>query len=266
MYGLPGAEYSPKPLPRENDNMEKNFDIYVGGERIVATVHGKPGPERNAVITCHGMLASRMSTKAILLGRAVEKMGHFLVRFDFRGCGQSDGTLEDSMSSQRAEDLDAVIAHVKKTWGVNRIGLFGSSLGGYVALVRGGTSRDIATVISVSTPFSMATLLDQERNIMGEIEIDGYVFPETYLLDARRFDERMKRALAKTHHPTLFVHGNADTLVPPDHARELYRNVKRNGEKNKLVIVEGADHSYSQPQHLELLLEHSTKWLKTHLC
>jgi len=243
--------------------MEKEIQIEISEEMIAGTLHAPAVPgSRSCIITCHGLLASRLSPKAVIMGRLCERMGLHCLRFDFRGCGDSDGRFGDSVSSQRLEDLDHVIDYVRKDLGMDTIGLFGSSLGGYVSLLRAGEKGKIKAIVSVSTPFSMAELLEDEIEEKGYCDIDGYRIGKNFLYDAREYDEKLREGLAGIRCPVLFVQGSADPLVPASHASELCSLV---GSTRELRIIEGADHSYSDPEHLFKLMELSLEWFRRYI-
>ena len=243
--------------------MEKEIEIEMGGKMIAGTLHVPAVPgSKSCIITCHGLLASRLSPKAIMLGKLSERMGCYCLRFDFRGCGDSDGRFQDSISSHRLEDLDRVIDYVRIELEVDDIGLFGSSLGGYVSLLRAGDKGALKAIVSVSTPFSMADLLEDEIEEKGYCDIDGYRIGRNFLDDARECDEKLRKGLVKISCPVLFVHGSADPLVPPDHTRKLNSLV---GSTREIRIIEGADHSYSNPEHLFKLIELSREWFRRHM-
>lgn len=238
--------------------MMRNVSITVEGQRIAATIHERGlGKPECAVITCHGMLATRESTKAVMVASLCASSGALSLRFDFRGCGDSDGKLEDSISSQRLRDLDAVVAYVIEEFGIGKIGLFGSSLGGYVCLLKAGSDRTINTVVSVSSPYSMAELLEREMEGRGYCMIDGIRIGRNFLDDAHAHDARLRTALSGIDVPVLFAQGSADTMVPEIHARRLHDAV---GSDKRLLVVEGADHSYSHPEHLKMLVSESVNW------
>ena len=241
----------------------KNRDLYIGNEKIAVTVH-KPanGHREKCIVMCHGLLASRMSNKAVLLSKVLEAAGYYSMRFDFRGCGDSHGLLEDSVPSNRMDDLSSVLDHVEKNLGIRKIGLFGSSLGAYLSLLRAGDDPRVKVIVSVSSPYSMAELLEDEYRKTGTCEIDGYTFGMNFLTDSRKWDMKMDEALSRIECPVLFIQGSADPLVPLLHAKKLYSNVT---SEKRLDILEGADHSYSQEDHLKRLVNMSAQWLDQHL-
>ena len=60
--------------------------------------------------------------------------------------------------------------------------------------------------------------------------------------------------------PILILHGSADTVVPSTHAYKLYEAAP---ELKRLELLEGADHAFSQPEHLEEVIDLSLDWFKT---
>ncbi len=243
--------------------MQRDLIIYVDKEKIIGTVH-VPLYEKSdkCIVMCHGLLASRMSPKAVLLSTLLEKAGYYSLRFDFRGCGSSDGLLQDSVPSKRMDDLSSVLDHMEQQFDIRKIGLFGSSLGAYLSLLRAGTDPRVKVIVSVSSPHSMAELLEDEYLETGTCEIDGIRFGMNFLEDSRRWDMKMDKALSRIHCPVLFVQGSGDPLVPPLHAKKLYDHVQ---SEKRLEIIQGADHSYSCEEHLLKLVNMSAEWLNRYL-
>ena len=126
------------------------------GQRVSGVLHLLEKENPPCVIASHGLLASKDSEKYIALGEILAREGLALLRFDFRGCGDSEGRMEESTVSGRIADLSSAIAFVKAYPGLgNRIGLFGSSLGGYVSLIKASMEEEIRTVVIWSTPFHL---------------------------------------------------------------------------------------------------------------
>ncbi|HET6346389.1 MAG TPA: alpha/beta hydrolase, partial [Myxococcota bacterium] len=99
------------------------------GERLVGVLHGAPAPAM--VVSCHGMFSSKDGAKHLALADALAGLGLSVLRFDFAGAGESDGSVYDLSYTARMQDLDAAIEFLARQ-GVQRLGLFGSSMGGAV--------------------------------------------------------------------------------------------------------------------------------------
>jgi len=241
----------------------EEIEIPAGDTVIRGTLHTPQHMRPEAcIVTCHGLLASRQSPKAVMLGKFSEKVGFGCFRFDFRGCGDSGGRFEDSVSSQRSEDLAIVLEYLETEMGIHEFGLFGSSLGGYVSLLHAPDDERVKVLVSVSSPYSMAELLEEEYREKGYCDIDGFRIGKNFYEDAQKYDARLRSVLGRITCPVLFVQGGADPLVPPNHAKLLYEKV---GGEKRLEIIRGADHSYSNMDHLFKLVSMSLDWFRHYL-
>jgi len=243
--------------------LRSKLEIPIYDEKIAGTLHmPEDGVSEKCIVMSHGLLASRMSPKAVLLSTILETAGYHSLRFDFRGCGDSSGRLGDSVPTMRMDDLISVLDHVENNLGIDKIGLFGSSLGAYLSLLRAGGDPRVKVIVSVSSPYSMAELLEDEYRRTGTCEIDGYTIGMNFLTDSRKWDMKMDDALSRIECPVLFIQGSADPLVPSLHAKKLYRKVS---SEKRLEIIKGADHSYSREEHLMRLVNIAAEWLNRHL-
>src|SRR5688572_13155365 len=102
------------------------------GQTLVGAVNGAIADA--LVISCHGMLSNKDGPKHLLLARQLEERRVPVLRFDFAGRGESDGSLYDLTFSNEVEDLAAAIDAFAAR-GVTRFAVFGSSMGGAVALL-----------------------------------------------------------------------------------------------------------------------------------
>ena len=87
------------------------------------------------------------------LAGAMADAGFIVVRYDKRGVGQSGGRLESATLVDFAEDVRAVVKHLKKREDVDsrRIALIGYSEGGSVAMIAASREKSIAAVALVAT-------------------------------------------------------------------------------------------------------------------
>src|SRR5437667_545085 len=115
---------------------EDKHTVTLPGARLARVLHVPEGRRRvPCVVACHGLGASKDSDKYLLLGAELPAAGLALARFDFRGCGESSGREEDTTIASRVEDVEAVLGALADHPRLDgRVGLLGSSLGGFVAL------------------------------------------------------------------------------------------------------------------------------------
>jgi len=204
------------------------------------------------VIACHGLSASKDSDKYLLLGEALPAVGLALARFDFRGCGESSGREEDTTIATRIEDVEAVTAHLEGHPRLDgRIGLLGSSLGGFVALFIASRYPD-TPVVTWNAPASLTELANDD---LGDNRGLGVPFAVEYM-DGRY-------ALAPSGVPRhLVVHGEADDVVSLEHGTQL---LEQAAEPCDLLVIPGGDHRLTDPAHRAQAVAASRDWLKKFL-
>ncbi len=242
--------------------MQKRIQIDIDSEKIAAVLHNEQNDEDACVITCHGLLASKDSPKYILLADKLSKIGLSVLRFDFRGCGESEGRLEYSYISNRLKDLKAVVDYASKDLGIKRIGLFGSSMGGFVSYLMVSRNQLVKTLISLASPISMAELFDAVHLNDGKYEIDGILFGKPFISDIKQNGTLSNETLEKIKCPVYIFHGDWDGLVPVGHAYRIFDRIK---SEKKLRIINGGDHIFSNPTHLTEIIENSSFWFQKYL-
>ena len=214
-------------------------------------------PESNAwplVILCHGFLSHKDSSKYKLLSRVFAQESIATVRFDFRGCGESEGLLSESSISRRWRDLQKVIATSLGFGGFDgRLGLLGSSLGGYLALLEVSHNPTIRCVAVWSSP---SHLLDLAKRLpeVSPVEFSRECYDDLLTVELLSRLENVQRV--------LIVHGQEDQQVPSEHASKLYEVLD---EPKALHILEGADHRFSAPESREEAIRVTMEWFKKYL-
>ena len=125
------------------------------GFTLTGTLHLPDAPlNPPIVIGCHGLLSNSDSPKQTALAKHCNTVCLAFFRFDHRGCGASEGDLKKNTSFQgRCRDLGFALNKIQSLGIVNdRIGLFGSSLGGSVCLQVAG-AQNIHALVTFSAPF-----------------------------------------------------------------------------------------------------------------
>ncbi|MBI4588091.1 MAG: alpha/beta fold hydrolase [Candidatus Rokubacteria bacterium] len=232
---------------------EEVHRISVADQKLSLVLHLPARSPAACVIACHGLGASKDSEKYLLLGREFPKAGLALCRFDFRGCGESDGSYAESTVASRIVDLQAILdwltRHPQLT---GRFGLLGSSMGGFVALHVAARRRPAMPVVTWNAP---ATLRGLQRSTSEDVA--G--------LDGAFFEELATGAFAETPAGVAFsltLQAERDEVVPPSHGRILF---DRAAEPKELHVLKGADHRLTDMAHRREAIALSLRWLAGHL-
>ncbi len=118
--------------------MEQAIGFSSDGLALKGVLHLPDGAARPrpAIILCHGFGGSCRGAGHPELGQALTRAGYVVLRFDFRGCGQSEGERANVICLEEARDLRQAIDFLETRPEVDRdrIGVIGASLGGSVAI------------------------------------------------------------------------------------------------------------------------------------
>jgi dipeptidyl aminopeptidase/acylaminoacyl peptidase len=231
----------------------KKVSFESDGCKISGILHLPDNENPACVIASHGLLSSKDSEKYIALGERMSRDGIAMLRFDFRGIGESEGSEEDNTISKKMVDLNAAIDFVKTYPALgDRIGLIGSSLGGFLSLTRAARDKEIRAVVVWATPLHLDDLGSKK-------EEDYPLPPEAFFEDLPK--HRLLPLLQNVSN-VLVIHGERDELVPVDQAMGIFYSL---GFPKEIHVIGGADHRLTDPDHRQRAIELSLDWFKKHL-
>jgi len=200
--------------------MEQKITFSSAGITLRGTLHvpdGAPGP-RPAIIQCHGFGGSSSGAGHPELARALERAGYVVLRFDFRGCGASEGERGRVICMEEVEDLRNAITFLQGQDGVDpaRIGLIGASLGGSVALY-GAATDDRVRVCAANSAIG-----NGERRFRfqypEEREWNSFVHR---LEESKRYREKTGRSMMIPRFDIVFIPEHSRAGLPPGATMEF---------------------------------------------
>ncbi len=230
------------------------FTIELSSGALAAAVHLPDRIPAPVVVCCHGLFSSKDSAKFIGIGNAFADAGLAVVRFDFSGCGESTASLEKDLLSSRIRDLDSVLEYVRhQTWFKGELGLLGSSLGGYLALLAAASGKiGVKAVVSWAAPFD----IEKIDKAMEQSEALRALFPPGFSAGSPKNLRRLPPVPR-----VLVIHGQKDETVPWEEALDIYRQV---GDPKRLLLMETGDHRLLDPHCRELAVSTSLSWFLEH--
>ncbi len=207
------------------------------------------GPRPIGAILCHGMLSDKDSPKYQQLAEQLSARNIPTLRFDFSGRGESGGSLFDMTYSKQIEDLNAAIEYLAAS-GCTRVALFGSSMGGTVAILVASRDERVVAIATMAAVAHTETMAERYPSQVEHWRQQGYIQTESGRIGSGFIDD------AETHDviaaagtllaPLHVVHGEEDEVVPSSDAHDL-ASAARNAS---LCLVPDADHRFSDPKHL----------------
>ena len=91
----------------------------------------RPGERRPAFLVLHGFGGNKESRGAIVIAEQLADWGYVAMRFDFRGCGESEGEPGRILCLDQVADASNAVTYMSSRPDVDpeRIALIGSSFG-----------------------------------------------------------------------------------------------------------------------------------------
>ncbi|MBL8561450.1 MAG: alpha/beta hydrolase [Gemmobacter sp.] len=228
------------------------------GRRIAYHRTAGQGP---GVVFLGGFKSDMTGTKALHLQAWAEATGRAFLRFDYSGHGQSSGDFLDGCIGDWAADAQAAIAALTTGPQV----LVGSSMGGWMALLAAKAMPErvaglvgIAAAPDFTEDLMWASFTEAERAAVmaGRLEQPSdysdapYIITKKLIEDGRR--HLVLRAALRLPVPLRLLQGTADVDVPPSVALRLLDHA--DSPDARLLLVKGADHRFSTPECLDLMV------------
>lgn len=219
------------------------------GTMLAGTYVSAGQDAHRTVILLHGLYSNR--SMMVPLIPMYQKLGYNVLLVDLRGHGESGG--EHTMwGMKEVDDLDAWMEWLEARDPRVLVGMHGISLGAAMSLLYSGTDNGQNLLFYVADS-SYADLLSlgkekvyawsgDERMLLS-MDIINPFFQAAMFIHTGKLLHNIEPidAVANAKAPILFLHGAADTLVPPSAAQELGDAAGSN--RKEIRIFEGAGHA-----------------------
>ena len=226
-------------LPYENVTFKSQDQVQLKGWFITA-----PEFSNKTIILMHGWGMNR----ADILKNTyfLRELGFNLFYFDFRALGESGGKTS-SIGYLELKDITAAINFLKDTRPqfCEKIGLYGLSMGGMVAICEAAHNPDIACVVAEASYYSFRRVVSRWAWVHHHIPYFPllpmvlHYIRKNLGVNPERFSPKYNIPKIAPR-PVFLIHGRYDNLVPAAQAKLLY---KKAGEPKEIWLVPGAKHN-----------------------
>ena len=134
--------------------MEEKVVVQSGNLKLAGIVHTpdnlKKGERRPAFVINHGFGGHKDGPQQIWTAKKFAELGYVALRFDFRGCGESEGKRGWVIAQEEVDDARAAVTYLQSRADVNpdRVAMSGTSFGAAVSIYTAGIDKRVAAVIS----------------------------------------------------------------------------------------------------------------------
>jgi hypothetical protein len=262
--------------------MEQRVHFSSAGLQLAGILHSpadmKPGERRPAFMVLHGFGSNKESSVSRTAAELFASLGYVALRFDMRGCGESEGARGRVICLEQVEDTRHALEFLQTRPEVmpDRIAVYGQSFGAAVAVYAAGVEPRIAACVATGgwgdgakkfrkqhpgeawDRFTAMMQRGREMKKRGETlmvprydivpirpELRAHLAPGSILEFPFEVVESMYAFTANevvgriAPRPLLLVHAAHDTVTPTEQSIELFQHA---GQPTDLHLVAGVDH------------------------
>jgi dipeptidyl aminopeptidase/acylaminoacyl peptidase len=238
VYGLAYEDVS---FPSRYKDLELRgwFLPAEGSDRVIIMVHGA------------GQNRDDPSIGTLDIAAGLVAHGFNVLMFDLHGYGESAGNTVSGGYYEK-EDVEGAADYIKSR-GLNSIGVLGFSLGAVSSLLAAGEDTDIRAVVSDSSFADLNDIMGTEftkRTRAPKFFLRPILFMIKIMYGVDFTAIRPVDAVPKiAPRPILFIHGEADDVIPVAQAYKLYK--ASTNPADQLWIVPQAGHTGAYKLHPE---------------
>lgn len=237
----------------------------------------KPGERRAAFLVLHGFGSNKDGGNVTTVADLLTRLGYVALRFDMRGCGDSQGARGRTICLEQVEDTKAALEFLSGRKEVGRIGVIGHSFGAAVAVYAAGVDPRFAACVSSggwgdgakkfrkqhASPeawarFSAMLEEGRRRKARGEQMMvprydivpirpelrhnlaPGSILEFPFDVVESMYAFRANDVVGKiAPRPLLLLHPSNDTVTPTEQSVDLFANA---GQPTDLHLIAGVDH------------------------
>ncbi|XP_048388765.1 palmitoyl-protein thioesterase ABHD10, mitochondrial-like isoform X1 [Stegostoma tigrinum] len=214
------------------------------------------------VIFLPGFASTMKAQKGLELEDFCKSLGHSFIRFDYSGCGASEGKFSESTIGQWKKDVLAVLDELSEGPQV----LVGSSMGGWLMLLAAIARPDkIAALIGIATgaDYLINAFKQLPLETQKEIEAKGewylpnlqkgsefHKIPYTFLKDAE--NHRVLHSTIPITCPVRLIHGMKDDHIPWQISLNVAQNVLSSDVD--LILRKHGQHRMAEKDDVKLIV------------
>lgn len=214
------------------------------------------------IILGHGLTGNKDRPILVKTAGALTEAGFDTLRFSFSGNGASGGDFRQSTITKQVGDLRKILSALSTRY--PNIAYIGHSMGAAVGAIQASRDKRIRRLISLAGMVDTETFAQTEFG--SQIPGEGLMWDEPGCPLSRAFMDdlslNIRNVLPQARLvtcPWLLIHGTADDVVPLADSRNI-RKLKGSGVS--LREIKDANHTFSDPVHMQQATSTVVEWLK----
>lgn len=184
----------------------------------------------------------------VRMAQTLAQAGIASARFDFMGAGDSTADDADFAPDNAVSDAQAIMNYLATDTAISdRVGVLGWSQGGIHALNLAASDPSIESVVTWAAPSAAMQASPDQREEAAE---NGFFVTEYDWRDPMNTGQSwidqmdaldMEKIVGSIRVPILLINGDADDVVPAEHADTLHDYAP----PSEVLLIPGADHTFN---------------------
>jgi putative redox protein len=235
------------------------------GEKLAGRIDFSPDePDAPVAIVAHCFTCSKDFNAAAHISRALARGGISVMRFDFTGLGESEGSFAATSFSSNVSDLVAAASYLGRHYRAPQL-LVGHSFGGTACLKAALEIPSVRAVVTIGSPAQPSHvqrhLAGAQETIRRNGEADVLVAGRPFTIGRQFVDDAaavdMSAVLPALKRPLLILHSPVDEVVGVDNAARLFQAARH---PKSFVSLDSADHMMNSRRDAEYAAALITAW------
>ncbi|MCB9981185.1 MAG: alpha/beta fold hydrolase [Rhodospirillales bacterium] len=252
--------------------MRETIQILVGQSQYIRASFAKPkehlmqSVDRLLVIMVHGFPGDKNACDNVFadLEHVIGEKRYHTLRFDFRGCGASDGLAEDFSLYSASEDFKTVIKWAKDR-GYGRFVFICEGLGAAIALMNAPKEARCYVLLWPMVDLPMiAQHVFQADTIEEDWKKAGYIMKDDSRISIAFLQQLKKAKMAKIlkdlGKPLLIMHGAQDEVSPIEQL-DMFRACAGH-RRVEITSFQDGTHGLPQINHRKSMFFHIRQFIE----
>lgn len=251
------------------------------GKKIFGVIHrplNASGPCPGVVI-CPGFGGNKSGKFRVFveIAEQLAKQGIAVLRFDYRGAGDSEGEFSAITIESQVSDALAALDFLAQdnTIDTARLGIVGRSLGGMISVLASSRYHKVKSVALWAPVFTTDHWKTMWRSLsMAPVEVINQgikklipnlpAVPSIEFLTQFFAIDLQKELMGINQIPLLHIHGNQDEVIKIDHAH-AYKHILEANHRSRFLELPKSNHDFTDEAERRLAIRETCHWFTTTL-
>lgn len=227
-----------------------------------------PKKVEKVIIACHGFGGDKDSSAIEALGKELIKRNTLVIAFDFPAHGESNISGKEFTVENCICNLMEVEEYIKKIYPLIPIGIFATSFGAYITLLKiNKYANDYFKIILRAPAICMDEIFKNSilREDIEQFKDRGYTvlgYEKELIVTYDYYKELLENKLFEKYNKNeelLIIQGTEDDMAPIE---DSIKFINTKNTKGKLEKIIGADHRMKKEGELEKVIDIAIRYIE----